>query len=65
VIRPIPDKAAATVALELYKIFCEFGFVEAIIHDQGKEFYGKVRSISKYTFRSMPHFVSYLESQNV
>jgi hypothetical protein len=42
VVRPILDKKANTVALETYKIYCEYGFVEAIISDQGKEFVGKV-----------------------
>jgi hypothetical protein len=42
IVRPITDKRGETVALELYKIFCDFGFVAAIIHDQGYEFLNEV-----------------------
>lgn len=41
-VRALPNKEAETVALEMYKIYCEFGFVQAYITDQGKEFLNKV-----------------------
>jgi hypothetical protein len=41
-VRPIPTKEAEVVALKLYKVYCEFGFVKAYITDQGKEFYNQV-----------------------
>jgi hypothetical protein len=42
IVRPLPNKQGATVALELFKIYCETGFVEAFISDQGGEFVNQV-----------------------
>jgi hypothetical protein len=42
VARPITDKKENTVATEIYKIYCEYGFVNAILNDQGLEFTNKV-----------------------
>ena len=48
--RPIPDKTEKTVATELFKIFCEYGFVNASINDQGREFVNKVLQYLFFVF---------------
>ena len=37
-LRALPDKAAASVAVALFEIFCDFGFPRVIISDNGTEF---------------------------
>jgi transposase InsO family protein len=40
--RPIPDKSAVTVARELIKVFCDFGFPKVFQSDNGAEFVNQV-----------------------
>jgi transposase InsO family protein len=40
--RAIKDKSAATVAKELFKVFCDFGFPKVIQSDNGTEFVNEV-----------------------
>jgi len=42
ILRAIPDKQAVTIAQQLFRIFCDFGFPKVIQSDNGTEFVNRV-----------------------
>ena len=54
-LRPLPDKTAETVALELYKIYLEFGPPRIVQTDQGGEFKGAFQRLCKLLKTKLIH----------
>lgn len=48
-LRALPDKAAATVAVALFEIFCDFGFPRIICSDNGSEFVNQLMQVMVQT----------------